>query len=144
MSWVHLPQEIGRMILDTLTEDKSCKLASAAALLREWQVVIEPHAFAHIRLTPLRIAELNSMTQRSRPLVHSLCFCRELKRHACTKCAFDNPGIGETSCEENELISEAFRSLFSALSIWAPKETSRSISDYSRPATRIYIQVLDL
>jgi hypothetical protein len=62
MFWSQLPLEIRDKILNTLVEDKGCKLASAAAVSREWQATIEPHTFAYIRLPPSRIAELNSMT----------------------------------------------------------------------------------
>lgn len=120
------------MILDVLIEDKSCKLASAAAVSREWQAAIEPHTFAHIRLPPMRIAQLNSMTQHSRSLVRSLSFCIELARYDCTKCVSDGFRSGETNHDDNDLILEAFQSLFSALSTRKPNgRLALDISLYS-------------
>lgn len=133
MSWYNLPPEIRNKILFTLVEDKSRKLASAAAVCHGWQAVIEPHTFANIRLTPSRLTELNSMTRRSRSLVRYLWFCIELPRYQCTECDYmaHNPVFG-TSDSEGKLIEEAFQSLFSALSSWEPSgDLTLDISLYS-------------
>lgn len=118
------------MILDVLVKDGGCKLACAAAVSRGWQAAIEPHTFAHIRLPLSRIAQLNSMTKRTRTLVRSLWFCIELERYDCTECN-KVKNLGATSYRENELILEAFRSLFSALSAWEPDPNATLTLDTS-------------
>lgn len=135
MFWYHFPPEIRNKILFTLVEDKSCKLASAATVCCEWQAIIEPHTFAYIRLTPSRLAKLNSMTKRNRSLVHYLWFCIELPPYKCIQCDWSMASIPlpGTSMSEDKLILKAFRSLFSTLSVWESSgNLTLDISLYSK------------
>jgi hypothetical protein len=64
--------------------------------------------------------------------VRYLWFCIELEPYDCTKCDSRAASSGETSFADNELILEAFRSLFLALSKWEPKGSlTLDISLYS-------------
>lgn len=119
------------MILEALTDDKSCRLFNAAVVSREWQAVIEPHIFAYIRVTPQRIAQLNTMTQRNRDHVRYIWFCIELEQYNCRKCdSFDHL---RTSHSENKLILKSFQSLFTALNTWEPNGSlTLDISLYSK------------
>lgn len=132
MYWSHLPPEIRTQILHALVADKSCKLASASAVSREWQGVIELHTFAYIRLSPTRITALNSMTRRNRDFVRYIWFCIELERYDCSKCDTRRLNAIETSYGDNEPILESFLPLFSALGTWEPSEgLTLDISLYS-------------
>lgn len=62
------------------------------------------------------------MTQRNQSLVRSLWFSIELEEYDCTKCVDTRTSSIETSCTDNELILEASRLLFSALSTWGPNK----------------------
>lgn len=135
--WWHLvPTEIRDMILDAVVEVGD-NLASAAAVSREWQHAIEPHTFAQIRLPVSRIPQLNLMKQRNQSLVRSIWFCIELEEYDCTKCVNTRLSSIQTSCTDNELILEAFRLLFSALSTWEPNKGNLTldISLYSNSDT---------
>ena len=136
MWWHLLPAEIRDMILDAVVEFGD-NLAGAAAVSREWQHAIEPHTFAHIRLPVSRISQLNLMTQRNQSLVRSIWFCIELEEYDCTKCVNTRLSSIQTSCTDNELILEAFRLLFSALSTWGPNKGNLTldISLYSNSDT---------
>lgn len=133
MTWSQFSPEIKCMILETLTDDKNCRLSNAAVVSRKWQAVIEPHIFAYIRVTSQRIARLNAMTQRNRDHVRYIWFCIELERYNCRKCDSFDPRALETSDSENKLILESFQSLFTALTTWEPNGSlTLDISLYSK------------
>lgn len=127
--WDGLPGEIRLLILKALVQD-GCRLAHLATVSREWQVVLERHNFARIKLTPSRLADFRSMVHRNRTLVGYIWFCLELDDYDCTKCA---PGH-ETPLDLDEMaeavgivdtdkcpITASFQTLFSTLSTWDPK-----------------------
>ena len=137
--WDGLPGEIRLLILEALVQDGDCKLAPLATVCREWQVELERHNFARIRLTPSRLAGFRSMVHRNRTLVGYIWFCLELDDYDCTKCA---PGEGlspEELAEEVGIsdtdkcpITASFQDLFSILSTWDPNgELILDISIYS-------------
>ncbi|CAH0030102.1 unnamed protein product [Clonostachys rhizophaga] len=118
MAWTELPTEIRLMILVALVEDDDCNFADLVVVSKEWQGAIEQHNFKQIRLTPSRIAELDTMTLRHRHNVRYLWFCLELERYDCP--------------DDNTLIEAAFRHLFSVISTWAPdSRLTLDISVYS-------------
>lgn len=109
------------MILKTLLQD-GCSLASFATVCREWQMMIEQHNFARIKVTLPRLANFRSMTRRNRALVRYIWLCVELQKYSCAQCAphwfmFHQRKISNT---DNILIIIAIQSLFSILSTWKP------------------------
>ncbi|CAH0044277.1 unnamed protein product, partial [Clonostachys solani] len=132
MAWTELYTEIRLMILQALVEDDDCNFADLAVVSREWQGVIEQRNFNRIRLTPSRIAELDTMTLRHRNHVRYLWFCLELEQYGCPECAPEDEAIYSTSTSDDALITAAFRHLFSIISTWAPdSRLSLDISVYS-------------
>ncbi|KAK7223423.1 hypothetical protein V2G26_011426 [Clonostachys chloroleuca] len=131
MAWTELPTEIRLMILQVLVEDDDCNFADLAVVSKEWQGVIEQQNFQRIRLTPPRIAELDTMTLRHRNHVRYLWFCLELEQYNCPECA---PELisSSVSTSDNTLIEAAFHHLFSVISTWAPdNRLTLDISVYS-------------
>lgn len=116
---VYLPPEIQLIILDALLQD-GCSLASFATVSREWQAIIERHNFARIKLTPSRLADLNSTVRRNRHLVGYVWLCLELQEYDCTECATQNSELWPVSDTDNILITTAIQRLFSTLSAWEP------------------------
>lgn len=119
------------MILQVLVEDDDCNFADLAVVSKEWQGVIEQQNFQRIRLTPPRIAELDTMTLRHRNHVRYLWFCLELEQYNCPECA---PELisSSVSTSDNTLIEAAFHHLFSVISTWAPdNRLTLDISVYS-------------
>lgn len=116
---VYLPAEIRLIVLKALLQD-GCSLASFATVSREWQAIIERHNFARIKLTPLRLADLNSTVRRNRHLVGYVWLCLELQEYDCTQCATQNRELWPVSDTDNILITTAIQRLFSTLSAWEP------------------------
>ncbi|KAK8017858.1 hypothetical protein PG993_014184 [Apiospora rasikravindrae] len=83
--WNDFPQEIRLLIFEALIQD-GCSLGPLATVSREWQMKIEQHNFARIKLTPSRLPELDSMTRRNRALVDYIWICLELEDYDCTGC----------------------------------------------------------
>lgn len=109
------------MILKALLQD-GCSLASFATVCREWQMMIEQHNFARIKVTLSRLANFRSMTRRNRALVRYIWLCVELQKYSCAQCAppwfrFYQREISNT---DDILIIIAIQSLFSILSTWEP------------------------
>ncbi|KAK4187933.1 hypothetical protein QBC35DRAFT_550905 [Podospora australis] len=122
--WDGLPWEIRHPILEALIKD-GCKLARFATVSREWQMEIERHTFARIKLTPSRLADFRSMVHRNWAVVRYIWFCLELDGYDCTKCA---PRHIDPECFEKVMvvdtdtcpITASFQNLFSILSTWEP------------------------
>jgi hypothetical protein len=112
-TWAYLPPEIRLIILEKLLQH-GCSVACAAAVSREWQAVIEPHNFAHIKLTLSRLNAFDSMTRRNRARIEKLWLCIELHQYRYTRDAYTNM--------DNYLIRMAFQNLFSTLRTWEPNE----------------------
>ncbi|KAK3320541.1 hypothetical protein B0T19DRAFT_403187 [Cercophora scortea] len=136
--WYGLPREIRFLILKTLIQD-GCKVAHLATVSREWQVDIERHIFARIKLTPSRLVDFGSMVHRNQTLVRYIWFCLELEEYDRTKCA-PGHGLGLDELAEAVGISDtdtcpitaSFQNLLSILSTWDPKgDLTLDISIYS-------------
>ncbi|KAH9907472.1 hypothetical protein F4778DRAFT_542154 [Xylariomycetidae sp. FL2044] len=121
MSWHHLPAEIRVMVLEEVWHSGGCQLASLATVSREWQAILEPRIFSRIKLTPLRIANLNYMVRRCRSYVHYIWFSYELPRYDCDECAPQTWNMSRLTREDNLAIVAAVGNLFAALSEWEPK-----------------------
>lgn len=124
-TWDGLPREIRLLILQFLMQE-GYTLSRLVTVCREWQVEIERHNFARIRLTPSRLVNFNAMVQRNQALVSYIWFCLELDDYDCTTCAPTHRILTEEEYEEAFEISDTdrcpittgFRILFSNLSTW--------------------------
>lgn len=131
-SWSFLPADIRILILEALLQD-GCSLARFAIVSLEWQMIIEPHNFARIKLTSSRLAEFGPMIYRNRALVQYIWLCLELQKYDCTECA---PHSGwksaDTTNPDAVLVTKALQSVLSTLSTWEPNgELSLDISVHS-------------
>ncbi|KAF3802786.1 hypothetical protein GCG54_00014022 [Colletotrichum gloeosporioides] len=124
-SWNRLPREIRLLILHEPMR-AGCSQGHLATVSREWQIEIERHNFARIRLTPSRLVNFGALIQRNQALVSYIWFCLELDDYDCTTCAPDGTRLtleewGE-ACEISDTdkcpITAAFRDLFLILSTW--------------------------
>ncbi|KAM7207900.1 hypothetical protein V8F20_001694 [Naviculisporaceae sp. PSN 640] len=147
--WDSLPREVRLMILNALVQD-GCKLAHLATVSREWQVELERHNFARIRVTPSRLADFRSMVHRNRTLVGYIWFCLELDDYDCTNCA---PGshlsldeLAEAVAISDTIkcpITASFQNLFSILSTWVPEgDLTLDISIYSPSDSKHWFKYL--
>lgn len=142
VSWQSLPTEVRIMVLEHLIQDGN-SLASFATVSREWQIVIERHNFAHIRLTPSHLADFGSMVRRNSSLVHYIWLCLELQEYDCTECNPGDPVLWGMNQADNTLITAAFQDLFSALSAWeANGELVLDISVYSPSDSKHWFKYL--
>ncbi|KAK3688423.1 hypothetical protein B0T22DRAFT_459394 [Podospora appendiculata] len=153
--WDGLPAEIRHMILWALVQDGQCKLAPLTTVSREWQVELERHTFARIKLTPSRLADFHSMVHRNRALVGYIWFCLELDDYDCTKCAPGQvpprPNLDElaelldTSDTDKCPITASFHNLFSVLSTWEDPRggLTLDISIYSPSDPEIWLNFLN-
>ncbi|KAI7775680.1 hypothetical protein LA080_006463 [Diaporthe eres] len=116
-TWAGLPAEIRLLILEALTQD-GCTLSRLATVSRAWQIELERHNFAQIRLTPKRLVDFGSMTHRNWALVRYIWFCFELDEYCCTGCA-PIEGLNVAISIGSRIIS-AFQKLFFILSTWDP------------------------
>ncbi|CAG9989608.1 unnamed protein product [Clonostachys byssicola] len=132
MAWTSLPPEIRLLVLEALVEDDDCNFADLAVVSKEWKGVIEQQNFQRIKLTPPRIAELDTMTLRNRNHVRYLWFCLELERYDCPQCTPEDELVPFMNTRDITLIKAAFHHLFSVISNWAPDSClSLDISVYS-------------
>ncbi|KAL6825838.1 hypothetical protein J3E69DRAFT_355763 [Trichoderma sp. SZMC 28015] len=121
-TWNGLPTEIRLLIFKALAQD-GCRLSPLVTVSREWQIELERHNFARIKLTPSRLADFNSMIRRNRAFVAYIWFCLELDEYDCTWCW---PGNASAEFDEALAISDtdhcpittSFHTLFSILSTW--------------------------
>ncbi|KAI9170778.1 hypothetical protein HJFPF1_00250 [Paramyrothecium foliicola] len=131
MSIPYLPPEINLLVLQALLED-GCKLASFATVSRQWQKKIEQRIFTVVKVTPSRIADLDSMTTRNRSHVRCIWFCLELEQYDCPACNPETDIVLSTSEHDDTVIMAAIKDLFSTLSDWTPNGSlTLDISVYS-------------
>ncbi|PKK42372.1 hypothetical protein CI102_13968 [Trichoderma harzianum] len=121
-TWNGLPTEIRLLIFKALAQD-GCRLSPLATVSREWQIELERHNFARIKLTPSRLADFNSMIRRNRAFVACIWFCLELDEYDCTWCWPGNAGAEfdealAISDTDHCPITTSFHTLFSILSTW--------------------------
>lgn len=143
-SWAYLPVEIRKLILEVLMRD-GCSLASLATVSREWQMTIEKHNFARIRVTPSRLPELGSMTYRNRALVKYIWVCLELGEYPCPE--HSGPArfaFADTLSVDNAVVAAGLRDLFDALTKWEPRrgELVLDVSFYSPSDSKYWFKEL--
>ncbi|KAH6627960.1 hypothetical protein F5144DRAFT_535991 [Chaetomium tenue] len=138
-NWGGLPREIRLLILKALMQD-GCKLSHLATVSREWQIDLERHNFARIKLTTSRIGDFSSMVHRNRVLVRYIWFCLELDDYDCTTCAPCRQALTDDEIDKALAISDtdhcpitaSFQKLLSILSTWEPRgDLILDISIYS-------------
>ncbi|KAJ5778681.1 hypothetical protein N7520_001927 [Penicillium odoratum] len=119
-SWSYLPAEIRILILECVLQD-GCSLAGFAIVSLEWQMIIEPHNFARIKLTSSRLADFGPMIHRNRALVHYIWLCLELQKYDCTACATHSYlKLANTPNPDAALVATALQDVLSTLSTWKP------------------------
>ncbi|KAL7788114.1 hypothetical protein V8C43DRAFT_316774 [Trichoderma afarasin] len=146
-TWNGLPTEIRLLIFKALAQD-GCRLSPLVTVSREWQIELERHNFARIKLTPSRLADFNPMIRRNRAFVTYIWFCLELDEYDCIWCW---PGSGGAEFEEALAISDtdhcpittSFHTLFSILSTWdLTANLILDISIYSPSDSKHYFKYL--
>ncbi|GJN69559.1 hypothetical protein PLICBS_003608 [Purpureocillium lilacinum] len=117
----YLPTEIRLGIVEALLED-GCRLAPLATVSRDWQEVVEPYTFSHIKLTTERAGQFASMTRRNRAHIRYIWVSLEIRDYDCLPCLKDRGwGVRQAMNEANRvLVASALRDLFAALSEWEP------------------------
>ncbi|KAM5383515.1 hypothetical protein ACJZ2D_001964 [Fusarium nematophilum] len=132
-SWDCLPPEIRNEIVGLLPVlGGRCSLL--ATVSRVWQSIIEPLNFAEISLTVPRLADLNSQAIlfRKRSQIRYIWFRVELKPYDCGQCVNTDQDRWGLDNIDNQLIADAFESLFTTLSAWEPRgDLVLDISVYS-------------
>ena len=125
----YLPTEIRLGIVEALLED-GCRLAPLATVSRDWQEVVEPYTFSHIKLTTERAGQFASMTRRNRAHIRYIWVSLEIRDYDCIPCLKDRGwGVRQAMNEANRvLVASALRDLFAALSEWEP--TSSLVLDF--------------
>lgn len=150
-----LPAEIQFFILKDLIQDSSCSLGPLATVSKEWQIEIEKHNFAQIKVTGPRLREFDSMTHRNRALVRYIWFCVELEEYDCIGCG-GSLGLASASDwqqhvdrlptmsdPDNWPITKAFHDLFSILSTWESNgDLMLDISIYSPSDSKHFFKYL--
>lgn len=119
--WHRLPAEIRNDIVGLLpTLGGRCSLL--ATVSRDWRSIIEPLNFAEINLTVPRLADSNSQAilWQKRSQIRYIWFSVELAQYDCTKCANTDRDHWGLDGMDNQLIADAFESLFTTLSTWEP------------------------
>ncbi|KAL7921132.1 hypothetical protein ACQKWADRAFT_327913 [Trichoderma austrokoningii] len=112
----NLPSDIRRMILNALLQTGG-KLASHATVSREWQAVIEPHNFSHLKLTMPRVEELDAMTRRTEMHVQYIWLCLELQDYGCIQ-ATSSQGMNNA---DGYAIGRALHGFLDAIYPWTPR-----------------------
>lgn len=108
---------------------------------------------ARIKLTPSRLADFRSMTDRNRDKVGYAWFCLELDDYDCTKCELAS-GLTHEEAEEVFTVTDtekcpittSFQKLFSILSTWDrhPGGLTLDISIYSPSDSRHWSRYLGI
>ncbi|KAM6484204.1 hypothetical protein HDV62DRAFT_315087 [Trichoderma sp. SZMC 28011] len=146
-TWNGLPTEIRLLIFKDLAQD-GCRLSPLVTVSREWQIELERHNFARIKLTPSRLADFNSMIRRNRAFVAYIWFCLELDEYDCTWCWPGNAGAEfdealAISDTDHCPITTSFHTLFSILSTWdLTANLILDISIYSPSDSKHYFKYL--
>ncbi|KAJ8126939.1 hypothetical protein O1611_g6700 [Lasiodiplodia mahajangana] len=133
--------------------DSTCTLARLATVSREWQIELERHNFARIKLTPSRLVDFSLMIYRNRALVRYIWLCLELDDYDCTKCAPVSSRTFNIDMEWEEAftvsdtnngpITTVFQNLFSVLSTWDPsRDLILDISIYSPSDSKRWFKYL--
>jgi len=110
-----------------------------------WQSIIEPLNFAEISLTLLRVwgPDLYEILFRKRHLVRYIWFRVELKRYDCIRCTGEDDNLWSMDSADNDIIKDAFHTLFTGLSAWEPRGyLVLDISVYSRSDNKHWFKYL--
>ena len=116
MIWDSLPVEIQTNILEAIVLHQDS--ARYASTCRAWQTVIERRIFAHLKLTPSRLAGFSDMGYRHRHLVRYIWFSIEPSEYNCPSCG--GVGIPNWHHVPAKIIEKAIQDLVLHLSTWEP------------------------
>lgn len=114
-SWDNLPVEARRTILNALLQTDG-SLGAYAAVSREWQAIIEPHNFSHLKLTMPRIEQLERMAFRTQKHVQYIWLCLELEDYGLLEACQQ-----EMSNADSHAIGRALYAVVDILSSWSDR-----------------------
>jgi len=114
--WTALPAEIHLLILEAIVQQKHPGWASAAAVCKKWQFVIERANFHQLKLHVPCLDDFERITLRRQHLVHHISLDIELPCYTCRCCHWSE---SDTWTRRNSsIISNGIWKLFSILSGW--------------------------
>ncbi|EGX94093.1 hypothetical protein CCM_02364 [Cordyceps militaris CM01] len=124
--WDNLPKKIKTTIIDLVAKD-DWPCGALATVSREFQMLIEPHTFQSITVTPARIAEFGKMTARNQHHVQNLWLSLELQPYICGDCLENDDeavvllltATLAAARQECAIITNTIRWLFSHLQTWS-------------------------
>lgn len=143
-SWGSLPPELRNEIIGLLPV-LGGRCSVLATIARDWQSIIEPLNFAEISLTVPRLADPTSQAIlfRKRSQIRYIWFRVELKQYDCSQCANTDRDSWGLDNIDNQLIADAFESLFTTLSAWQPRgDLVLDISVYSPSDNQHWLKYL--
>lgn len=114
-SWHNLPAEARQTILNALLQTDG-SLAPYATVSREWQAIIEPHNFSHLKVTMPRIQQLEAMTFRTQRYVQYIWLCLELEEYELEE--YYPQGMSDA---DSHAIGKALHGVVDALSSWCDR-----------------------
>lgn len=114
-SWRNLPIEARRTILNALLQTDG-SLAVYAAVSREWQAIVEPHNFSHLKLTIPRIQHFDLMTFRTQRHVQYIWLCLELEEYD-----LQESRLQGMSTADSHAIGIALHEVVDTLSSWSTR-----------------------